>query len=368
LDILILGPVPPPFGGISVHVSRLAFLLADAGFGVGVLNHFRATDMPFVVGALKRNPLNYYRLPKRFPARIVHYHHSRWLQLVAFALGTRGHHARYILTLHAGDISNHFPQLISKAPLVSRITRWALSRFDLIIAVDPSIATVIREHTDKQRIEVIPAFLASASHEPGHYEPALESFLGQRRVLLVAAYGIQFLKNGRELYGLDTAVEAFVTLAREREDLRLALFIARRPSQRKARRHLERLEQRLAQAGVSERVRIVYELPLRPAFRRNTIFIRPTRAEGDAVSVREAQWAGIPVVASDVIVRPLGVRTFPVGSTADLCAALESVLDQPRRATGTAVHAAAPTDCVETFLDTLIRLYRAELSAGAGEG
>src|SRR6266567_1507749 len=89
LDILILGPVPPPFGGVSVHVSRLVPLLKEVGLRVGVLNHFDSTEPDYVLGALKRNPLNYYRLPKKLSARVVHYHHSRWSTLVAVALGRR---------------------------------------------------------------------------------------------------------------------------------------------------------------------------------------------------------------------------------------------------------------------------------------
>jgi glycosyltransferase involved in cell wall biosynthesis len=362
VDVLILGPMPPPFGGVSVHVSRLVALLADAGFTVGVLNHFRATDAPFVVGALKRNPLNYYRLPKKHPARIVHYHHSRWSQLVALALGRRSSSARYMLTLHGGDIRHHFPQLISRLPLVSRITRWAIRRFDVIIAVDPKIAEVIREHTDNQRVEVIPAFLASADEDPDPYEPSFEAFVSRGRVLVVAAFRVQFLKDGRDLYGLDTAVEAFAMLATERDDLQLALFIARRPSRRKARRHLEHLEQRLAQAGVSDRVRVVFGLSLPLAFRSNTVFIRPTRAEGDAVSVREAQQAGVQVVASDVVGRPLNVLTFRAESVEDLCATLRPLLDQPARKPRAASQTEAEIGSAESFSDTLLRLYRAELT------
>jgi glycosyltransferase involved in cell wall biosynthesis len=54
----------------------------------------------------------------------------------------------------------------------------------------------------------------------------------------------------------------------------------------------------------------VFGLPLLPALRSHTVFVRPSRAEGGAVSVREAQSAGVPVVASDVVPRPPGVVVF----------------------------------------------------------
>ena len=363
LDILILGPVPPPLGGISVHVSRLVPLLKDAGLRVGVLNHFASKEVPYVVGALKRNPLNYYRLPRKVSTHIVHYHHSSWLQLLAVALGRGRTPTRYIVTLHAGNIHEHFPQLTSKVPLVARATLWALRRFDRVILVNPEIAPIIGGRLHGQRVEVMPAFLQSTDEE-FRYDASLEGFLNSGRILVVAAHGVQFLRDGRDLYGLDTAVQAFADLARQRADLRLLVFIARRPSVYglRARRHLMKLERRLEKAGIRDRALVVFGLPLAPAFRQNSIFVRPTRAEGDAVSVREAQHADVPVVASDVVTRPNGVVPFSVGNASALSEAIEEVVEQTNYPTGAAGDAASQT--VEPSLaNPLIRLYRAELDA-----
>jgi glycosyltransferase involved in cell wall biosynthesis len=362
-DILILGPVPPPFGGISVHLSRLIPLLVRAGLKVGVLNHFGSKDMPFVVAALNRNPLNYYRIPRRFRARIVHYHHSGWWPLVSLALAKADSSARYILTLHGGAI---YGPLRSQVPFVSRITRWALSRFDTIIVVDPNVASFVQRNVaDKQRIEVLPAFLEFGNDDLGAYDARIEAFLDSGRILVVAAYGVQFLDDGRELYGLDMVAQAFTTLARDRKDLRLAIFLARRQLGLKPRRHLARLERGLEQAGLRDRVLIVFGLPLLPALRSNVVFVRPTRAEGDAVSVREARSAGVPVVASDVVPRPSGVVLFPTDDVARLCEALHAVLDHSDQPSRVSTSGNAERRLAEPFSETLIRLYRGELATQA---
>jgi glycosyltransferase involved in cell wall biosynthesis len=363
-DILILGPVPPPFGGISMHLSRLVPLLARAGLKVGVLNHFGSKEMPFVVAALKRNPLNYYRIPKKFRARIVHYHHSGWWPLVSLALAKGDSNARYILTLHGGAM---YRLLRSKVPTVSRITRWALCRFDTIIVVDPNVASFVQSHVDKQRIEILPAFLEVGNDNLNEYDAGIEAFLDSGRVLVVAAYGVQFLRDGRELYGLDIVTQAFTTLARDRKDLRLAVFLARRQSRPKPRRHLASLERRLEQAGLRDRVLVVFGLPLLPALRSNAVFVRPTRAEGDAVSVREAQAAGIPVVASDVVPRPSGVVVFATDDVARLCEALRLVLDHSDQPSRDLIGSNAEQRPAETFSDRLIRIYRSELATQARE-
>jgi glycosyltransferase involved in cell wall biosynthesis len=365
LDLLILGPVPPPFGGISIHLDRLVPLLEEAGLVVGVLNHFSSKARPFVLGTLERNPLRYFWLPRKIQTRIVHYHHVRWPHLLAVALGRRGRSARYIVTLHGRGLLRFLPRAGSRVSPLARVTKWALGCFDMVIVVNPDVASIIQANLPGKRIEVIPAFVEPAA-PPGEverYEPPLETFLGAGRALVVAAYGVQFLDDGRELYGLDLAVDAFLQLAAERDDLRLALFVARRPARPKARRHLADLEASLAQAELRDRVSIAFGQPLLPALRRGVVFMRPTRADGDALSIREAQQAGVPVVASDAVRRPAGVVVFPTEDRTALCVALRAVLDGDYPEVSTAAESGPSPG--RPFSDRLIELYRAELTAQA---
>jgi glycosyltransferase involved in cell wall biosynthesis len=358
LDILILAPVPPPFGGVAVHVGRLVPMLERAGLRVGVLNHFSSTEMPFVLGALKRNPLNYYRLPRKFPALILHYHHARWSTLMAVAIGKRASRTRYVLTIHSGGLRQ---QLSSKVPFVRRATSWALRRFDAIIVVNPGIRSLVRDHVGRLQIEVLPAFLAADGDEP-KYNASVEEFFSSGRTLLVPSYRVHFSRGGFDTYGLDTAVEAFISLAEEYPELKLAVFIANEPSRGKARRYLSALEERIARAGFSDRVLVAFGLPLSRAFRHNVVIVRPTRTEGDALSVREALHAGVPVVASDVVERPAGTVTFGRDNVPELCAALRWILEEPVAKSERDARGAADETTAESFLDRLMRIYRTQLS------
>jgi glycosyltransferase involved in cell wall biosynthesis len=363
LDVLVLGPVPPPLGGIAVHVSRLVPHLQKAGLEVAVLNHFRSTDADFVLDALNRNPINYFRMPRKIRARVVHYHHSHWGMLLAVALGRRRTGSRYVLTLHGDDV----PRLLeSRVPMLPRATRWALSRFDAIIVVNPDIRSAIQDHVDQARIEVLPAFLEAPTGE-SFYDASVEDFLASGRTLLLSAFRVQSLPDGRDLYGLDMAVDAFAALAAERPDLRLALFIAERPSGRQAARHLRALERRLEEAGLRGRALFVFGMPLTAAFRHNVILVRPTRAEGDALSVREALHACVPVVASDVVGRPAGTSTFASDDAADLRRALVEILDSTKetakRPVGTPNDAASDAE----FVESLLRIYRTQIGSASSD-
>jgi glycosyltransferase involved in cell wall biosynthesis len=363
LDVLILGPVPPPYGGIAVHVSRLVPHLQKAGLEVGVLNHFRSTDADVVLDALNRNPINYFRMPRRIHARVVHYHHSHWAMLLAVALGRPRKGSRYVLTLHGNDV----PDLLeSRVPMLRRGTRWAMSRFDAIIVVNPDIRTAIQDHVDPDRIEVLPAYL-KAPPEESRYDAYVEDFLASGRTLLLSAFRVQFLPDGRDLYGLDVGVDAFTALATKWPDLRLALFIAERPSAMKAARYLRALARQLEQAGLRDRALVVFGLPLTGAFRHDVILVRPTRAEGDALSVREALHAFVPVVASDVVDRPAGTSTFASNDTADLRRALAEILDSRKEMTERPVGTPNDAGSGAEFVTSLLQIYRRQIDSASSD-
>jgi glycosyltransferase involved in cell wall biosynthesis len=58
------------------------------------------------------------------------------------------------------------------------------------------------------------------------------------------------------------------------------------------------------------------------------VFVRPTFADGDSISVREALAMNVPVVASDCARRPDGTVLFETGNSEDLATRLEWILNQ----------------------------------------
>jgi glycosyltransferase involved in cell wall biosynthesis len=245
--------------------------------------------------------------------------------------------------------------------LMSRATEWALDRFDTVIVVNSDVAARLRDRLAGKRVEVIPAFVGPgrAGLAREQYEEGLEHFLSSGPTLVVAAYGIQPVGDGGDLYGLDLVVDAFAELAGEWPTLRLAIFVARRPHRPRARRRLAALERAIAEAGIRERVYIAYGRPLVPALRSNGVFVRPSRADGDAVSIREALQAGIPVVASDVVERPEGAVLFRSGDRAALTSSLRAVLD---RAPSQHQNDPGAPLSHDPFSAQIIELYRRELA------
>lgn len=61
------------------------------------------------------------------------------------------------------------------------------------------------------------------------------------------------------------------------------------------------------------------------------LFVRPSSTDGDAVSVREALWLGIPTIASDAVPRPAGVVVFQNRDANDLASKILANVTAKRR-------------------------------------
>ena len=242
---------------------------------------------------------------------------------------------------------------------MARTACWALRQFDEIIAVSAPIARELRLHLPEQTISVVPAFLPVTGTIAAGLDEELDCFLSKPgTTLLASASRVTFTQDGRDLYGLDAATNAFVTLAKDRPDLRLAIFHALPPASRRARNHLTRLTAVLSAAGLQDRVRWAYGLDLPAAFCHNVVLVRPTLSDGDSVSVREALAAGVPVVASDVTSRPPGTRTYRTLSADSLESALaETLTDRVGRTYAGSATGPVPGDAGTSNLRRLLEIY-----------
>jgi glycosyltransferase involved in cell wall biosynthesis len=339
LDVLMLGPYPPPLGGMSLYVQRLLRQLVARGLRVAVLNHFRSSlESPEVIGTLARNPMRYWWALRRTRSRVVHYHHSsRTSALVAVALVSRRDSRTFVVTLH-GPLR----ALRSRLPLVRRLTGWSLRRFDSVVAVSAEVAEQIAEIVAPERVAVLPAFLPPDRAETDGVtldEEAARFIADGEPTVVMSAYKVAG-RPSDDLWGLDIAVDAFTRVAARHPRLRLAAFVAFSPRGGRSQAYLGSLRKRIRNNGLEDRFLIRFGAPLLAGLGSNTIYIRPTRSDGDAVSLREALALGVPAIATDVVRRPDGVLTSPGVDPDALAAVLERVI------------AGEPADCPVAAPDT----------------
>ncbi len=320
LDAVLVGPVPPPRGGVSSHVERLALLLEDEGFRVGILNHRSQAGDPRIIASLHRNPARYWLQLRRVQAPVIHYHHSRLDTLLATALARRNSRSTWIVTFHSDVIER---SLTSKVPGVALLSRSLIKRFDRIIAVSEALGDLVRAQTGRL-VTVIPAYLPlpKRADDKRHVGPITPT-------AIVAASRVAS-RASEDRYGLDVASAVFAAASTEVPDLRFEMFLSQAPSGAGARGYIEHVLEPLRDAGLVERFKVNIGSELSPALRRGAVYLRTTRTDGDAVSIREALDAGVPVLASDVVKRPAGTIELPLDDISAWVRALSHAVDRSR--------------------------------------
>lgn len=328
--ILLVGPIPPPTGGISSHMDRLGRALAAVGIGVSAVDP--RGRLRFVT-ALGRAGL---------AGDLVHLHvcghNPRSYGLLAACLAATPIRPA-LVTLHSGLLPSYLDSLTATA---RRTIAELLARAGATVAVSDDVADAIAA-LGRPRPEVVTPFIAYALR-PGHPPPHVVAAGQLGHPLLCAA-----VAPGPE-YGGPLLVAAFTRLAAQFPNSSLVLYGPGGADRAIARALTER--------DLGERVLALGELEAHEALGAMAacdVFLRPTLADGDSLSVREARAQGLRVVASDAARRPAGTTLFRAGDVDALCAAIATALAAP-----------APARCVANGLTPLLALY-ARLGAPAKE-
>ena len=326
MKVLLVGPFPPPHGGVSVHVLTLQSLLRKSGIPCQVLNISPGAPKSGRYVSI-RGPLHFILLLARFSLRGWPFHvhingHNvkSWLvALAAGVVGAAGLRTRAaMLTIHSGMS----PAYLSDRR-TGRFLAWAVSKFYRhIIAVNSEIKDALCSlSVPEARIEMLPAFLPgsilmaapyracirSAQPAPLELPDNFESWSQAHHPVISTALFF------RPEYGFGLLVQAISELRRKHP--RLGCVVMGDSESRP-----EGVPPHTFAIGD-----VTHESCL-AVIASSDIFVRTTLSDGDAISVREALALGTPVVASDVVARPPGTLCFKTGDASDLVSKIDSLL------------------------------------------
>ncbi|HEX6198740.1 MAG TPA: glycosyltransferase family 4 protein [Thermoanaerobaculia bacterium] len=352
MKLLLVGPYPPPHGGISVHVATAYRLLRRSGAACRVLD----ADGRHGPGSARSGRPGRWRRWSRLSCAIrrharagwtLHLHTNghnprSWLTVLGCGRAARSAPAR-LVTLHSGMV----PEYLSGGGAGRRLlVRLALGPYDRVLCVNPRIREAVAAlGIAPDKLEVAPAYLPSPppATDAALPPPAVEAWLRVHRPVLVSTLWF------RPEYGFDVLIEALARLAPRHPSLG-CLVLGGGEGEEAARRQLRErgLEERVLVAGdVSHTLCLAL-------MARADLFVRPSLTDGDALSVREALSLGLPVVATDTDGRPGGIAALvPPGDAAALAAAIETAL-----APGPEAEAFQPSAGVAGGVESLLHTYR----------
>lgn len=321
LRLLLIGPYPPPFGGIAMTIFDLKHYLESRGFSqirvlnVGESRKAKSSEYVSISGYLDY-------LLKVFSYSISGYilhietngHNFRsWLSALICAMGGVLNGRRTIVAFGSGNLPAYVKNVsFWKKAIIGVVLKLA----GLVICRNKSMVEAIQAFgVEASRVLVVPGFVGIESRAISSIPENIQTFFESHIPILGATVMMS------PEYGVPLICESVKRLKVKYPKIGLIL-IGVGSEAKDAISELGDIEQHVVLAGhLSPGVVLA-------VMRKLTVFVRPTYFDGDSVSVREALSLGIPVVASGTPGRPEGVVEFQIGDCSDLCDKLELVLTQ----------------------------------------
>lgn len=316
LTILLIGAVPPPIGGNTVHVQRLAQLLLQDGHSVTVVDYLgkEATSKPsYVISLPSHSWASKIRRMIRVSREtasdtVVHIHVSamrrfKWLSPLLLILFRRQHK---VITIHSGSFT-----LSNKDRLSKRFLEWSMNNFDKIILVSSEQGEIMpASMTITRKLEYIPAYL------PQEVDPSIlpntlkEAVLNKIPIVLTSGYLTP-------IYNYDILIDCIGKLPNY-------LFVFAFYNDRDA-DYEQHILRRLSH---HENVLILHDQTPKvflSIVNACNIYVRPTTTDGDSVAIREALSLGKLVFASTSVIRPAECHLFSLDNSDSLAQLFHNV-------------------------------------------
>lgn len=321
--IALIGPYPPPYGGIAIHIQRLKEQLERGGYECVV----------YEIGRQEPSEANVIRVknPKRWLMKyfffakedVIHFHSSDWrMRVIMGLMGLLG--KRTIISIHGASLND---SLKEGNWLRKQIIKFGLKHTSFVITLNSEIKkTALLLGIKPENIEVIPSFIPPTVKEEDVKEipQGTWNFIDSHSpVILANAFKIVFYNN-QDLYGIDMCVEMCARLNRYYPNVGLVFCLPDIGDND----YFNQIKQRIKEKGIEDNFFFQTKpCQMYPLFTKTDVFVRPTNTDGDAVSIREALYFKVPSVASDVVPRPEGSVLFKNRDIDDFISKVKDILD-----------------------------------------
>lgn len=299
--IAIIGPQPPPLGGVSLHIERTSKKLERAHNTVSIFDANKYSRVTRY-GALLI--FFFIRWPKVIYVHSLYNNILEWLITAFYACISKAeitiveHDCRYL-----DNRSVFFKYTLKKTMYLAQ---------QQVFIGNLTLQSYQKNHIPvlkKHRIES--AFLPPEINDESaillSYPPELFAFLKNHHPIIMAN-GSRFIDfQGKDLYGFDRCAKLLHALKNDFPQGGLIIAIAWQGDKAL----YENLLALVDQLNITSSVFFVQgQRHIWPLIKRSSLFLRPTHSDGYSVSIEEAIWLNVPSIASDVCWRPEQTTTF----------------------------------------------------------
>ncbi|MGB7583640.1 MAG: glycosyltransferase family 4 protein [Terriglobales bacterium] len=317
MRVLLLGPYPPPHGGVETHVVALRRFLLGHEIPCAIINITRHRKKEADEIYYPRNAIALIRRLLGLRDDILHLHVGGMLSRRVLRLGllcTLLPGKKTVFTFHSGGYAS-LPE--AKALTSRSLAGLVLRRFDRLIGVNQQIVNFFHQlGVSRERTRLIaPHAFFDDEVNNGELPEALCTFFSDHQPVLISVGQLE------PEYDLPRQIDVMGPVRDKFPNAGLLLL---------GRGTLENdLRQSIAGKPFAKDILLCGDVAhalAQTAIARADVMLRTTLYDGDAISVREALHLGTPVVATDNGMRPTGVQLVEGASVEALLAAVERTL------------------------------------------
>lgn len=309
---MILGPLPPPLGGVSVHVERVIAKLKEQHNDVAHVDTCAEYRYRFfILYILRLLFLLCWHRPDQVHLHTLYLSNGlcelKWImrlkKLLHYDVLLIEHDCRYMYKRSERwkrDLNNLRSQ-IKKQIFIGNITAQSYADNSMKTAQCNTIESAFLPPDQQQEQPVIAS-----------YPQELFQFIEKHSPLLLANAFQLSLLDGKDLYGFDSCIELVRKLKVTHDDVGFIFVLGSIGNES----YYQQLQQTIAAYDLADNCYfLIGQRQLWPLLKKIDLFLRPTLSDGASVSIEEALWVGKPVVATNVCLRPKEVMVYDVDDT-----------------------------------------------------
>lgn len=293
-NILIVGKVPPPIGGVTTFVLRQVTYLRQQGNNVDLFPLFKCRDIRILINILAHR-YDSYQL------------NSISLPILLFFLFT--------YNLNKLEVVDHNHSRHFTNNLTTKLKLWLLSHTKKVLLVDKHL--VSNYPKGFINFDIVNPFLPPTEGEKLNalekVPHLIQEFVGSMDKIIVASAWRYIEENGVDLYGLYQTVCSFLVIESTLESVGLVICIGDSSYNNDKIEHLKALSKKSEKIVFWEGCSASWAL-----FNSSSLYLRPTSTDGNSISIHEALYFKAKVLASDVVERPEGCNTYQYQNNDDL--------------------------------------------------
>lgn len=332
MNILIIGSYPPPYGGVSVFIQRLERCLRKNGHDVQIAFPERPSQKKTIEN-YESVPSVFHLLLKMLFSRydVIHDTLSVHIWKSSIKLGIL-----YLMILFFSRkkvfleiLTGAFPyEYARKGRLRRGLIRLILKRYPRIICdAEINYNFILSLGIPKNKVFYIHSLIPFDTSFEKHTLPDYITSFIESHTPLVTMTGWTFSR----LYNFELVINAIAKLRGSYDRIGLIIIMSKEVMDNDYKREILDL---ITQKDMIRSIIFTQDLPeVLPVYQKSDVFVRATSIDANSVSIYEALYLGIPVVASDADLRPEGTIIFKDKNLGDLLEKLMIALESKGRST-----------------------------------